>query len=195
MVSQRKKFDRWSTTVPATTQCLIQLVRDEVVPQITQYGFDWIADYAEGKAGQVGANVIPLQIRAGDAWPTVEIFFSPKGRPWFRIQFGWVCDGFKRHDESVLTRQQATLTDAPIRYILAKDQGAVSSLFTQFGYNWWVPFPRKKLTSEVNYANRVLSCAIEMLREPMPPAPKGASDGYISKNIYMSVNPAFHGRH
>lgn len=75
MVSQRKKFDRWSTTVPATTQCLIQLVRDEVVPQITQYGFDWIADYAEGKAGQVGANVIPLQIRAGDAWPTVEIFF------------------------------------------------------------------------------------------------------------------------
>lgn len=189
MVSQRKKFERWSGKATEITRYLIQMVQRELVPPIIERGFVWVEDYGlEGKARQVGGSVIPFQIRSGDMWPTLEILFSSTGRPWFSVRFGWVQDGFLLYDGTCLTKQQATLTDAPLHYALAKDKGTVSSLFMQFGYHWWTPFPRKVLASEVAYAKRVLPAALDMLAGPLPTS-TNRGEGYIAKNIYRVANP------
>lgn len=185
-----KKFERWSSRLPATTFHLIQMVQHKLVPLILERGFISVENYGSGGGSQqVGANVLPFQKRSGDMWPTMEIAFCSTGRPWFSLRFGWVADGFLRYDGSRLTKQQATLTDAPVYFALAKDIGTVSSLYMQYGYNWWALLPHKKLVSELKKAKYALPAALDMLEEGMPNETPAREEGYITKCIYRRINP------
>lgn len=191
MTSQRTKFEHWSKGLPENTRYLIDLVQERILPAFLDKGFFWVDDYAEGKASEVGANEIPLQVQSSDSWPTIQIFFAPNSRPWFRLDFGLITDACYRYDGKLLSKKKATLSYAPARFSLAKDQGSVSSLFTQFGYHWFSFFPKRKLSSEVESASKALGCVFEFFEKGIADPWPNIKDGYVSKNIYKQFRPAF----
>lgn len=191
MVTSKAKFERWSQGLSASSQYLIVLVEKRILPVFFDKGFVWVEDYAEGKSSEVGANEIPLQIQSGDLWPTVQISFSPQGKPWFVIRFGFIPDNCYRWNGELLTQKQTTLSYAPASFNLAKDQGSVSSLYMQFGYHWFSFFPKKTLLCEVEYAYNRLNFIFEFFKNGVADPYPEIKGGYASKNIFKEFKPTF----
>jgi hypothetical protein len=133
-----------------------------------------------------------FQICVGAEWPTAEIYFSPDGKPWFRIELAWLRSGLADHEARVWPLEQCVLHDAPEYFVVAKDKGSVSSLFSQFGYHWWALMPRRKLDSEVAAAASALSKALPLFLQRDGVLGLGAigiKGGYVTNNLIRSSLP------
>ena len=195
MRSLKKRFERWYGKLPENSRFMVDLVREKVVPVFLARGFVWTDDYALGKSTEVGTNEIVLQLREGDGWPTVQIFFSPGGKPWFCIDFGLISDGAYRYDGRVVNKQEATINQASIRLSLAKTKGTVRSLFTQFGYHYFSFSPKKKTTAEVEYALSLLPVIFDLFENGIPNEWKNIKNAYASQNVYKFFRPDFESMH
>jgi len=193
MAEQHARFKRWSSRLPAHTAYLVERVEQKIVPILRAYGFSAALSYGSNRKGQVGANVLPFQIRGGAKWPTAEIFFSPDGKPWFRIELAWLQDGQTDREGNAWSCEQAVLKDAREYFEVAKDEGTVSSLFSQFGYHWWSLMPQRKLDTEVAAAERALSSALQDFLQDSAAIVRprdGAAEGYVAKNLLLQRLPS-----
>jgi hypothetical protein len=121
------------------TKYLIAQVLEKIVPRFEAEGFTWYDDYAAGDTDEIGANTIPLQIRSGSQWPTVEIHFPGRGEPCFSIYFSALPEECRRLGEEVVPRERAIVLYAPVVFMLAK--GRRRNLDAQFGYYWFSLWP------------------------------------------------------
>ena len=192
MTEQHTRFKRWATRLPPSTTYLVEQVESRITRILKAKGFAEAAGYGKDRKGRVGANVLPFQIRSGADWPTAEIFFSPGGKPWLRIELAWLGDGVSDRDGNSFSRERAVLHDACEYFQVVKDQGTVSSLFSQFGYHWWSLMPTRKLDAELALAEQALTSALPtFLQAPaaIGPSAGGAPKGYVAKNLYVQRTP------
>lgn len=156
------------------------------MPLLKSYGFAEALSYGAGREGDVGSNVLPFQVSSGSDWPTAEIFFSPDRKPWFRIELAWLQNAQIGREASAPLRGQTLIQDAREYFQVAKDQGTVSSLFSQFGYHWWSLMPLRKLNAEVALAEKALPSALQMFLSRPTTTQLFTGDvagGYVSKNL------------
>jgi hypothetical protein len=190
--TQHTRFKRWASRLPPNTAHLVEGVESRIAPILKAAGFSEAVAYGKDRKGWVGANVLAFQIRNGTEWPTAEIFFSPDGRPWFRIELACLGDGLSDREGKTYSREQAVLHDAREYFHVVKDQGTVSSLFSQFGYHWWSLMPTRKLDAELALAERALTSALQLfLQGPAAigrPA-GGTPEGHVAKNLYLLRMP------
>ena len=187
MADQHTRFERWASRLPEHAAYLFGQVQLKVVPVLRASGFsEAFPSYGKAREGLLRISAVPFQIRGGAEWPTAEIFFSPDGKPWFRIELAWLRDGLTDRDGRTWPLEQCVLHDAREYFEVAKDRGTVSSLFSQFGYHWWALMPRRKLDTEVAMAVRALSSALPIFFQG--PAGIGqaaicSTDGYVANNL------------
>jgi hypothetical protein len=192
MAEQHTRFKRWATRLPAHAAYLAEQLESRIAPILEAQGFSEAVAYGKDRKGRVGSNVLPYQIRSGAEWPTAELFFSPDGKPWFRIELAWLGDGLSDREGKSFSREQAVLHDAREFFQVVKDQGTVSSLFSQFGYHWWTLMPMRKLDAELATAERALASALQTFLQGSAAIGRpagGAPEGYVAKNLYLQRTP------
>lgn len=168
LTGHRKRFFGWKKRMPAKTQYLIDQVLNRVVPEFEKHGFIWYPDFADNNPQEIGANEIPLQKRQGDSWPTVQIYFVPKG-PFFRFHFSALPAFCRNPVRNNIPRQQAIVFYGPASFELLRGASTGRQLdsifgidiffFLFFGFSRLVRYVlnwRKFLDSEVDAAIALL---------------------------------------
>lgn len=117
----RKRFERWRKGLPKQTAHLVEQVLTRIVPEFEARGFGWYSDYGGGDGLP---NNIPLQLRQGEEWPTVEILFAKWGRPFFQINFATLPSVCKIAGRDPLPREKAGVVHAPAYFALRKGRGS-----------------------------------------------------------------------
>ena len=168
MADHRKRFEKWRARIPANTRYLVDQVLSQMLPEFEARGFKWHSDYAGGDMNEVAATTLPLQIRDGNEWPTVQICFAARTRPWFHVVFSRLPLICKRGDGEQIPRDVAIVVYAPIYFYLNK--GNQSSYGGQFGYHYFSFFPQKRLDAEVSDALSRLPALFDILSQPIPHA-------------------------
>jgi len=183
VADHRKRFDRWRRLVPEHTKYLIGQVLGRIVPAFEAAGFTWHGDYAARDPDEIGANTIPLQIRSGDVWPTVEIHFPGTRRPCFTIHFAALPGVCRRMGEEPVPRERAVVVYAPAYFMLCK--GRHRNLDGQFGYYWFSPWPKRKLDAEVDTAAALLPKILRVFRNGIPEEWLTHEFGYVSRHVML----------
>jgi hypothetical protein len=119
----RERFDRWRGRLPLRTAKLVRKVVDELVPLYESAGLQRHKDYAGADPRSIGSNCIPLQRRAGQNWPTVEIQFDRRSRPNFNIVFAELSETCVRRTVSSITnisRMEANVVEGEANFLLCK---------------------------------------------------------------------------
>src|SRR5258708_11665845 len=121
MPDQIRRFERWCRRVPKDTKFFVSLIEVEVVPLFLEHGYERRSDYP-GRA-----NWISLQRCSGTEWPTVELQFSNRGRPFLKLDFASlpeICRTLSVHGIGFqdIPRAKACVVDAPAFFSLCKGQ-------------------------------------------------------------------------
>jgi hypothetical protein len=194
MADQFKRFARWERRLSSRSKYLISRVKLDILPIIRDEGFVEAHDYAEGRQFQLGANILPFQVRRDDRWPTIEIFFSPGGEPWFRIELGTIEPSNWSVDGTRVPREASTLLNVPTYFEIVKDRGTTKSLFGQFGYHWFAIRPTHKIDAEVDYARRALVSGLASFWK-LSGAPvsnlSSTAFQYVDKNLAVQRRPGY----
>jgi hypothetical protein len=174
LADQKRNFERWRKKLPATTQYLVEKVVARILPEFEASGFRWYADVAGGNPMRIGANEIPLQRRQGIEWPTVQLAFHQRGRPWFQIHFAALPETCRRldGDEGHVTvrREDAIAVEAPGYFCLRRGRWS-DYRDGEFGFNCLSLFPvpvgagrflRYRLSPE-SFLDSELDAALELL--------------------------------
>lgn len=85
--SHIERFERWRSRQAGHLAHLVQLVLDEVVPELEAAGLQRHANYAGNLSRSVSSTTIALQRRSGLLWPTVEIEFPLRRKPFLGLTF------------------------------------------------------------------------------------------------------------
>lgn len=185
MNSHHQRFERWRTKLPDNTRYLIDQVVDRILPEFKNNGFGWYDDYAGGNPKEVSHNQIPLQFRSGEQWPTVEIRFDKRARPFFMIDFAMLPAICRRmFGTQDIPRELAIVPYAPAYFRLSK--GEQKGANGTFGYIWISFAPKRKIDSEVDSAITLLPGLLDFLRNGIP-ADWLTCDKpwYVEKNIIL----------
>jgi hypothetical protein len=178
-LNHQQRFDRWRRLASKPTKHLIEQVLECIVPAFQANGFVWQLDYAGGDPNEIGANTIPLQVRSGSVWPTVEIRISRLNHPCFTIYFAALPSECRRLGEPI-PREKALVLNAPVYFTLCKGRGR--GLDSQFGYRWFSLYPVRKLNREVAIATSLLPEVFRLFEDGIPNAWL-VERGYVSKHI------------
>ena len=183
MSDHRKRFDRWRRLAPKQTKYMIEQVLDRLIPVFAANGFVWYADYAAGDPDEIGANTIPLQIRSGLLWPTVEIRLPGTQAPCFSIYFSALPDPCRRFGLEPVPRERAIVIYAPAYFMLCK--GRHRNLDGQFGYRYFSLRPASKIDREVATALELVPEIFRLFEEGIPSTWLTRQFGYVSKHIRL----------
>jgi hypothetical protein len=136
----RERFERWRKKLPKNTAYLVGQVLARILPEFENRGFAWYANYAAGDPARVGANVIPLQRRCDNDWPTVEVRFNKRLRPWFTIYFSLlppICMRLTQSGHIDIPREKATVTEAQAYFTLRRGKWP-DHKDGEFGYDCFI---------------------------------------------------------
>lgn len=145
-MDQSKRFVRWRKKVPANTAKLVDLVTAQIVPLFQARGIIQHPDYAGGRTLGVGAKCIPLQLRRGTEWPTVEILFDKRARPALGVTFAMLpelCFRKTGRGSIQIPRAEANVTEGPAFFSLCKGHRGYND--RNFGYYYFSFSPNKRL--------------------------------------------------
>jgi len=183
IANHRQRFERWRRLASKPTKYLIQQVLDCIVPRFEAEGFAWQLDYAGGDPNEIGANTIPLQIRSGSNWPTVEIHIPRLNHPHFSIDFGVLPSECRRLGRDPVPRDKAIVLYAPAYFMLCKGRGR--GLDGQFGYHWFSLQPRRKIDRDVALAASLLPEIFGLFRTGIPAEWLTHERGYVSRHVRL----------
>ncbi len=180
-LNHRQRFDRWRRLASRPTKHLIEQVLSRIVPAFEAQGFAWQLDYAGGDPDEIGANTIPLQIRSGIAWPTVEIHIPRLNHPSFSIDFAVLPSECRRLGIEPVPREKAIVVYAPVYFTLCKGRGR--GLDCQFGYRWFSLRPVRRLDREVAVAVSLLPEVTRVFESGIPAEWLTHERGYVSRHV------------
>jgi hypothetical protein len=184
MSGHHKRFERWRAKLPERAAYLVDQVRSRMVPEFEGQGFVWYDDFAGGDPKEIGHNEIPLQRRTGDLWPTVQIRFDKRARPFFHIFFAAlapVCRKMFATEE--IPREKAIIAYAPAHFSLCKGKSRSDDCL--FGYVWFALWPPQKLDAEVREALALLPLLFEVFDRGIPEAWLTHDFGYVDKHFVL----------
>lgn len=167
--SHLERFERWRSRQSGKLAHLVQLVLDEVVPELEAAGLQRHADYAGNRHGSVAASTIALQRRSGALWPTVEIGFPLPHKPLLGLCFALLpetCHRLGAAGPQPIRRLEANVVEGDIAFSLCK--GGNQSYDCNFGYEWLALFPARRLRAEVDQLKQRLPWLIEVLDSGIP---------------------------
>jgi hypothetical protein len=182
-MNHRQRFERWRRLLPKPTAYLVEQVLAAIVPRFEAGGYAWYADYAGGDPKEISASTIPLQRRAGQSWPTVEIRFGNRGRPFFQLEFAELPPECRRFGREIVPREIAIVIYAPAYFLLCK--GRLKSLDGTFGYRWFAPRPRAKLDAELRLAVDLIPFLLQLLDRGIPHDWLTRERGYVDPNVRL----------
>lgn len=164
-------------------------VLSRIVPEFEARGFVWYDDFAGDDPREIGHNEIPLQRRTGDAWPTVQISFDKRARPFFNIDFASlppVCRKMFAAEE--ISREKAITSYAPVHFRLrnGKSIGDICS----FGYGCFALSPRRKADAEVRKVLALLPFLFDVFDRGIPEAWLTHQFGCVDK--YFLLQGSWH---
>lgn len=183
MVDHRKRFDTWRKRLPTNTKYLVDQVLMRIVPEFESRGFVWHPDYGGGDVTQIGANEIPLQIRKGEFWPTVQIAFNNGLRPNFHLNFAVlppICTRWKNDAYVDIQRENALVFEGPAYFALCKGRDSC-----QYGYHWFSLFPRRYLDSEVEILLRLLPELFDLFDRGIPKEWSRRKFGHVTEHVLL----------
>jgi len=183
----RKRFEHWRRKLPKNTAYLVEQVLMRGVPEFEARGFIWYADYAAGDSTQIGANEIPLQLRSGKDWPTVQFLFDKRLRPSFNLNFAALPPICKRWlpDGSIIDipREKALVFEGPAYFALCKGRGR--DYDCQFGYYGFSLLPKRRIDSEIMILLSLLPELFELFDRGIPDMWLRQEFGYVAKHILV----------
>jgi hypothetical protein len=201
--NHKQRFDGWRKRTNLKTQYLVDQVLKRIVPEFEKQGFVWYPDFGGINTHGIGPNIIPLQRRHGERWPTVELYFykevlSPK----FRIEFCELPEFCKNPQERCIQRIDSTVGSAPGRFYLtrgrwddARDSVFGIETFLMFGprairylFNY-----RTFLDSEIEDLLRILPILFEIFDKGIPHAWIEHPFGRITKNVEIMTSWKIYG--
>lgn len=185
MTGPIERFEKWRRRQAIRTADLALKVLEELVPLYAANGFERFEDYAGGNLSVVGANVIGLQRRSGDRWPTTEIQFHRKGRPSFNITFSElpkVCYRWTSGSPVEIDRKQANVVEGGVYFGLCK--GLKRDFDCTFGVAMFAIFPDKLIARDFELALNRSMYLIELLNSGVPESWTDAAPGYVSEFVF-----------
>lgn len=189
MAGHRKRFERWRNKLPVHTRYLVDQVLARIVPEFEARGFKWYDDFAGGDPKEIGYDEIPLQRREGEQWPTVQIRFDKRARPFFHISFAVlppICRRMLGTEE--ILREKAIVVYAPAYFRLTKGRRFGDGFFGSgglFGYSYFSLFPRRKLDAEVSEVVSLLPALFNLFDKGIPEAWLTHKFGYVDKHVIL----------
>lgn len=183
MADHHKRFARWRRGLAEPTSYLVSLVVDVIVPEFQSRDFVWYADYAGGDSKEIASNTIPLQRRRGEDWPTVQIHFSDRARPWFTVYFAELPERCRRLGGDSVPREQAIVPYAPAYFMLCK--GESRNLDGQFGYHWFSLRPRWRIDREVQKASRLIPTLFDLFDDGVLRGWLDRPFGYVHDHVML----------
>jgi hypothetical protein len=185
MLGQPTRFERWRGR--DDTKVFVSLVETEVVPRFLARGYEQPADYPRR------ANWLPLQRRIGPEWPTVELQFSNRGRPFLKLDFATlpeVCrtlalDGTSFQD---IPRAKACVVDAPAFFSLCKGRARRDDCTFGDPNIFFRPVRlRRKLEKEVATLKSLCEWLINLLDQGIPAQwLERSNGGRVHEHVIMS---------
>jgi hypothetical protein len=185
MVTPIERFERWRRRQTARTASLAQRVLSELVPLYQARGFTRFDDYAGGDTTVVGANIIALQRRSGDRWPTVEVQFHRKGRASFNVNFAElpeVCYRWTSGAPVAIDRKLANVVEGGAYFSLCK--GLQRDFDCTFGIAMFAILSERRLAQDFELAKDRSRFLIELFDSGIPEAWSAAASGYVSEFVF-----------
>jgi hypothetical protein len=189
MSDQIKKFERWRRLLPKRTMFFVELIEAEVAPLFLTHGYRRYSDYP-GKASWIG-----LQRRNGDLWPTVELHFGHRGRPFVTLSFALLPETCRtilldRPGFYDIPRIKAGVVDAPAFFSLRKgryrNDDNVFGDASIFCRPLWL---QEKLRREVAELKSLSIWLINFLDTGIPREwLERSTGGQVHPNIFMSYS-------
>ncbi|MBB3118225.1 hypothetical protein [Pseudoduganella violacea] len=167
--SQIERFERWRGRQTGHLAHLVQLVLNEVVPELEAAGLRRHADYAANLSRSVSATTIALQRRSGPLWPTVEIEFPLRRKPLLGLTFAMLPETCYRYGEAgpeAIPRLEANVVEGDIAFSLCK--GGNRNYDCNFGYEWLALLPARRLRAEVDQMKQRLPWLLDVLNSGIP---------------------------
>lgn len=187
-MDQFKRFERWQRRIPANTSRLVDLVVDQIVPLFEARGIIRHDDYAGGKTQSVSANCIPLQLRRGIEWPTVEILFDKRARPALGVTFAMLPETcFRMTDRGPLQipRLEANITDGPGFFSLCRGHRGYND--RNFGYYYFSLSPTRKLIDEISTLRSLLPWLFDLFEAGIPSDWRKGPPRYVDRHAFLVV--------
>lgn len=185
-MDQSKRFGKWQKTLPENTAKLVDLVTDQIVPLFQARGIIQHTDYAGGRTLSVGANCIPLQLRQGTEWPTVEILFDKRARPALGVTFAMLpelCFRKTGRGSIQIPRFEANVTEGPAFFSLCKGHRGYND--RNFGYYYFSLVPNRKLTVEINTIKSLLPWLFDLFESGIPNDWLQGPPRYVDEHAFL----------
>jgi hypothetical protein len=193
-MDQSKRFERWRQRLPENTAKLVDLVVDQIIPLFQARGITQHPDYAGGRTLSVGANCIPLQLRQGAEWPTVEILFDKRGRPALGVTFAMLpklCFRKTEHGPIEIPRLEANVVDGPAFFSLCKGHRGYND--RNFGYYCFSLNPKRKLLNELYILKSLLPWLFDLFEHGIPNAWLEGPPRYVDRHAFLVLTSNSHG--
>lgn len=183
---QIARFERWRRGLPRHTAHLVSTVLETVVPMFTEQGLLRYPDYAANDSYAIGMNCIPLQRRSGNKWPTVEIRFDKRQRPFLGVTFSELPEPCHRlkNGEHEIPRLKANAVEGDAFFSLCK--GHFGRFNANFGYQWLALRPMHTLDKECGLLRRSTAWLLERFNEGLPEEWDHAQPGYVDSHAFLS---------
>lgn len=163
------RFERWRSRQTGHLAHLVQLVLDEVIPELEAAGLQRHDDYAGNHSRSVSSSTIALQRRSGLFWPTVEIEFPLPHKPLLGLTFAMLPETCYRCGEAgpeAIPRLDANVVEGDVAFSLCKRDGR--NYDCDFGYVGFSLFPARRIRAEVEALKLRLPWLIEVLNTGIP---------------------------
>ena len=193
-MDQSDRFGRWRKKIPASTAKLVDLVSDQIVPLFQARGIVQHTDYAGGRTLSVGANCIPLQLRQGVEWPTVEILFDKRARPALGVTFAMLPELCFRKTERgpiQIPRSEANVTEGPAFFSLCKGHRGYND--RNFGYYYFSLSPNRKLIVEINTLKSLLPWLFDLFESGIPDDWLQGPPRYVDRHAFLVLGSRNYG--
>lgn len=185
-MKQSERFEKWRQRVPTNTAKLVSAVVEQIVPLFQVRGIIQHADYAGGDAFNVSANCIPLQLRQGSDWPTVELLFDRRGRPALGVSFAMLpelCVRKTKNGPIQIPRLEATVVEGPAFFSLSKGHRGYND--RNFGYFCFSLRPTKKILDEVKSLELLLPWLLNLFECGIPDDWLRGPPRYVDRHAFL----------
>lgn len=184
MQDQSRRFQRWREALPGPGRYLVDQVLTRLVPEFESRGFRRYADFAGGNPSEIGANEIPLQRREGAEWPTVQITFDARGRPFFHVSFASLPHTCRRAiTNEPVDRAKAVVVYAPAHFRLCKGRKRTDDCL--FGYVWFAWSIKRRIDKEVAEAGSLLPVVFDIFDTGIPKEWLGGTLRYVQPHVKL----------
>jgi len=194
-MDQSKRFEKWRQRLPENTASLVDNVVDQIIPLFQAHGITQHADYGGGRAVNVGANCVPLQLRRGGEWPTVEILFDKRGRPALGVTFAMLpklCFRRTEHGPIQIPRLEANVVEGSAFFSLCKGHRGYND--RNFGYYYFSLNPKRKLLDELNILKSLLPWLFDLFERGIPDAWLEGPSRYVDRHAFLVLTSSSHNR-